>query len=78
MNSDDFKIHAVIVKKNIDFYEAQKIAKDIINNPKRNFYRETGSSWRFRNIAKTKFEPKSYRTKKINPNVSIIFGKLKN
>jgi hypothetical protein len=75
--SDSYKIHAVVIKKNIGFSEAEKIARDIINNPKRRFYRETSQSWRFRNIPKTKFVEKSYRTKVVNPNVSIIFGKLK-
>ena len=76
--SDSYKIHAVVIKKNIEFPEAERIARNIINNPKRRFYRETSQSWRFRNIPKTKFVEKSYRTKVVNPNVSIIFGKLKN
>ena len=33
--------------------------------------------YNFRNIPKTKFEPKTYRTKKVNKDISIVFGKLK-
>jgi hypothetical protein len=41
------------------------------------FMRETKLSYRFRNIPKTKFDPKSFRTKKINKNISLIYGTLK-
>ena len=41
------------------------------------FYRETNTSYRFRNIPKTKFIKGTYKTKKINNNVSIVFGQLK-
>ena len=74
-NEDDFKIHAVVIKKPIELEEAKKIASDIIKDKNRKFYRETKTSYRFRNIPKTKF--KDYKTKKINKNVSIIFGNLK-
>ena len=39
--------------------------------------RETKTSFRFRNLPKGHFNPKSYRTKKINKNVSIVVGHLK-
>ena len=72
----DFELHAVIINKNIPFEEARKIASEIINNPNRKFYRETGSSYRFRNIPKQKFNKKTFRSKKINENVTLVFGEL--
>lgn len=72
-----YELHTIVIKKPIELNEAQKIASDIINNKNRKFYRETDSSFRFRNIPKTKFLKKSFRTKQITPNISLIFGKLK-
>ena len=71
-----YVLHAVIIKKPVELDEAQKIAKEYIPVNKK-FYRETNSSYRFRNIPKTKFIKKSFRTKKINKNLSLIFGELK-
>ena len=68
-------LHAVIVKKPVSLEDAKKEASKIIKNKK--FFRETNSSYRFRNIPKQKFEKKSFRTEVINPNLSLIFGKPK-
>lgn len=69
------ELHAVIIKKPINLDEAKKIAKEYIKGNKK-FYRETESSLRFRNIAKTKFKKSSFRTKKINKNLSLVYGEL--
>lgn len=71
-----YELHAVIIKKPIKLQEAKKIAKDIIKDPNRNFYRETSESYRFRNIPKTKFVKDSFRTKVLSDNISLVFGKL--
>ena len=71
------ELHAVIVNKDLKLTKAKKIAKDIINNDKRKFYRETTDSYRFRNIPKQKFVQTSFRSKPINKNVILVFGKLK-
>jgi hypothetical protein len=73
MNS--FNLQAVIVKKPIDLDEAKKIAKQFIDNKK--YYRETTTSYRFRNIPKGHFDPNSFWTKKINKNISLVLGNLK-
>ena len=70
------KLHAVIIKKPYDLEKAKQTAASIINDKKKKFYRETDGSYRFRNIPKTKFIKKSFRTKKINSNISLIFGLL--
>ena len=63
-----------IVKKPIDFPEAKAIAKKYTS---KTFVRETGSSYRFRNIPKQKFLKESFITKKISKNLSLVLGKLK-
>ena len=75
--SNDGDLHAIIIKKkgynkNDAVVEAAKF-----KTSKGLFMRETKLSYRFRNIPKTKFEPKSFRTKKINKNISLVYGKLK-
>lgn len=56
--------------------EAKKIAKDIMNK-KPGYFRRTKTSIRFRNIPKTRFEKKTFRTKVVNKNVHLVFGKIK-
>ena len=41
------------------------------------FTRETGSSFRVRVVPKTLFKKTSFVSKVINPNVTLVFGKLK-
>ena len=75
--SDKLALHAVIIKKPCDLDEAREVSQHFIKNNKKNFMKETTSSYRFRNIAKGNFIPKSYKTKKINKQVSLIIGHLK-
>lgn len=76
-DTNGYELHAVIVKKKgYNKNDAEKEALKITHK-KTIFSRETQLTYRFRNIPKTKFEPKSFRTKIINPNISLIFGKLK-
>ena len=75
--SDGYALHAIIIKKkgynkNDAVVEAAKFKTE-----KGLFMRETKLSYRFRNIPKTKFIPKDYRTKKINKDISLVYGKLK-
>ncbi len=70
-------LHAVVIKKPCNLDEAREVAQHFINDPKKKFFRETSTSYRFRNIPKGHFNPKSYKTKKINKQVSIIIGHLK-
>ena len=71
-----YGLHAVIIKNSIPFDEAEKKAKDITKK-KKIFVRKTKDSYRFRNIAKTKFEKKTFRSKKIDKDITLVFGKLK-
>ena len=72
----DFVIHSVLISKNIAFDEALKKFQDITNSKKK-FYKEDKNYYSFRNIARTKFIPRSYRSKKINDDIILKFGKLK-
>jgi len=74
-------LHAIIAHKT--FYktkdQALKQAYDMFPNEKsKSFVRETDSSFRVRIVPKTKFIKTEYVTKVINPNLSLVFGKLKN
>jgi len=69
-----YTIHSVVFHKPYNLNNASQEAKNII---KHNDYkmRETKQSYRF-SVPKQYFYKDSYRTKKINPNISIIFGEL--
>jgi len=71
-------LHAVIIqKKDLTKSTADRIAKEIINDPNKSFVRTTKTQWRYRNIPKTKFNANSYKSKTIMNGVSLVFGTLK-
>ena len=73
VNSDnDWDLHAIIIKKDIPLKDAIEIASKFTHNK---FYRITNDSYRFRNIPKTKFN--EFRTKIINNNISLVYGKYR-
>jgi len=72
-----YELHAVVIKKEVPLKDAKKYAADIIKDKSKTFMRETMDSYRFRNIPKTKFDEKTFRSKVVNPNITLIFGKLK-
>lgn len=71
------ELHAVVIRKPISIEEAYKHANDYMNTKKKTYYRETKSSYRFRNIPKQRFIAKSFKTNRINKQVSLVYGKLK-
>lgn len=71
-----YKLHAIVINKSVSLSKAQKYADDILKKPHK-FMRETEESYRFRNIPKTKFDETTFRSKVVNPDITLIFGKLK-
>jgi hypothetical protein len=67
------ELHAVIVKKPITLKDAKKKASNFTD---KSYYRETDTSYRFRNIPKTKFERNSFRSKPIGEDLTLVYGKL--
>ena len=78
LNSDNYALHAVIFKKPIDKNSMIEQISHYIHKKEVPFIRETNTSYRVRNIPKTKFVKSSFRTKKINPKVSLVYGELIN
>lgn len=74
---NNFKIHVVEVKKTVPFNEALKHFHNIIKNNKKKVYKETKNYYKFRNIAKTKFDKSTFRYHKINNDIRLILGELK-
>ena len=71
-----YTIQSIIIKKTVPLDEAVKKAKDITKK-KKILMRELKHTYHFRNIAKTKFEKKSFRSKVVNPEITLVFAKLK-
>ena len=71
-------LHDVVIKKPMELDKAKELSQSIIKDKKKNFYRETEDSYRFRNIPKTRFKLDSFKSKMINDNLTLIFGVLKN
>ena len=72
-----YALHAVIVKKPVTKKKLDEIRDHFIHNKSKSFIRETNQSFRIRNYSKQKFIQKSFRTKIINPQISLVFGQLK-
>lgn len=70
-------IHHIKVKDSIPFNQALKHAQHILKT-KRNFPKKiVGLSWHFKNLPKERFKQDSFRSKKINNDITIVFGQLK-
>jgi hypothetical protein len=74
-SDDGYELQVVVVKKPIELDEAMEIAKKYIKKDKP-FYRETSTSFRFRNIPKQRFSKNSFKSKKITPNITLVYGFL--
>ena len=74
---DALYLHKVIVKKDVGLIPAFKMAQNIIQDENKAFVRETEDSYHFRNIPKTYFDRKTFRSKVVNDQVTLVFGKLK-
>ena len=70
-------LHVVEISNNIPLEQARKKAQEYIKDPKKKYYRETKNFYRFRNISKQKFKPKTYYSKKLNDDIILVFGELK-
>ena len=72
-----YAMHSVIIKKDgLTFEKAKKMAEDIIKDPKKSFYRDDNTSWRWRYYPKTYFDPNTFRSKVVNKDITLVFGKL--
>ena len=73
-------LHAVICHKSRFHTKEQALneAKKLFPNEHiKTFVRETGPSFRVRVVPKGHFKQTSFVTKVINPDISLVFGKLK-
>jgi hypothetical protein len=73
---DGYTLHAVVVRKPATTEQLNDIRKKYMSDNKR-FTRETQTSYRLRNIAKTRFKTDTFRTQKLNAHVSLVFGQLR-
>jgi len=71
-------LQAVLIDKKVDLSDAIHTFNNITKNQHKKtfFYREEGDHYRFRNIPKIYFDKNSFKTKKVNDEVSLIFGHL--
>ena len=73
--NDDYELHVVKISNEIPIEEAIRLSRDFIKGPK-HFYKESKNWYKFRNIPKTKFVKSSYRTKRVNKDIQLVYGKL--
>lgn len=71
-----YALQKVQIRNNIPLAEAEKHYKNITKKKPRKV-RETENFYQFRYLPPTKFEKRSFRTKVVNDDIHLIFGKLK-
>jgi len=76
-NKECWAINSVIFRKPYDLQLATEEAKKFITSGSKKKPHETKTSYRFRNLNKKKFIKGSFRTKRINKNISLVMGQLK-
>lgn len=69
-----YKLHSIVIKKPITMSQVRQIEHHIMKDKKNRFTRETKQSIRVRIVPKTKFVKKSFRTHKVNKQISLIYG----
>jgi hypothetical protein len=70
-------LHAIVMRKPLFESKEEALAKARQMFPQeklKGFVRETKQSFRVRVVPKTKFVKTSFRTKVINPSISLVFG----
>ena len=77
-----YTVQSILISKDIPIEEARKHALSIIKKAhprvrKVKKEREYKNNWRFRVIPKTKFVPRSFRSKKVNDQITLVFAQLK-
>ena len=77
MSDEKWAVNSVIFKKPYDLEKATQEAKHFITSGTKKKPHETKTSYRFRNLNKNKFNQGSFKTKKINNNMSLVLGVLK-
>ncbi|MDR3550875.1 MAG: hypothetical protein P4L31_05635, partial [Candidatus Babeliales bacterium] len=70
-------IHRVNVNKNVPFEEALKHAQNILKTKRKFKEKIVGNNYHFRVLAKTKFKKGTWKSKKINKNVTLVMAELK-
>lgn len=75
-NKDKYALQKVIIKRTVPLEEAERKYKSITKRKPRK-ERATEDWWHFRYLPPTKFESRSFRTKVVNDDIRLVFGKLK-
>lgn len=73
---DKYALQKVEIRNTIPLAEAEKHYKNITKKKPRKV-RESANFYQFRYLPPTKFEKKSFRTKVVNDDIRMVFGKLK-
>jgi hypothetical protein len=72
----DYYLQSVQVRKPISFEDAKGWSQHYIKNYKRTYYTETKDLYTFRNLAKVYFVKESFKFKKINTIITLVYGTL--
>jgi hypothetical protein len=69
-------IQHIKINGKMPFIEARKHARSILKTKRHFKEKMVGTKWHFKNIPKSHFKKGSFRSKKINDNITLVFGEL--
>lgn len=76
VSPDKYALQKVMIRRSVPLAEAEKHYKSITKRKPRK-ERATDDWWHFRYLPPTKFVSRSFRTKVVNDDIHLVFGKLK-
>jgi hypothetical protein len=76
-DGEKLHIHSIKINKQVPVEKQLEHVRNITKSNKNRMMKEMKNHNNYRIIPKTKFHKDSFRTKKINSDISIVFGKLK-
>ena len=77
LGNGKFVIQRVNVSKEIPFTQAKKHANNILKTKRQYKEKVVGNHYHFRHIPKTQIKKGTFRTKRINGDISLVIGELK-
>lgn len=77
MENDKYGLHAILIPHDSTPEHVNDICEKFLGNKKRIYKRLTKNKIRIRNIPKTKFEKKSFKSKPLNDGTTLVYGRLK-
>ena len=74
---DGYFVYAIEVSKDVGIWKAKKLARKTMEKKRLYSYKEGEEVYKFKNLPKHKFDEKTFRRFKVDKDLTLICGRLK-